>query len=110
VNRENPCSTLSIGVPQDQYGNWKERLTDNHSTPIPDQVHFRIEFPRWLQAQTPRNRQIVETLLLGYTTAEVAKRFRISSGRLSQLRREFYESWNQFTAGCEVGSAARVKA
>lgn len=104
--RRSASSLLSIGAPQDQYGNWKERLTDNHSTPIPDQVHFRIEFPRWLHAQTPRNRKIVETLLLGYTTAEVAKQFRISSGRVSQLRQEFYESWNQFTSGCEVSSSA----
>jgi DNA-directed RNA polymerase specialized sigma24 family protein len=104
-NRRSASSLLSIGAPQDQYGNWKERLTDNHSTPIPDQVHFRIEFPRWLQAQTPRNRKIVEKLSLGYTTVEVATQFRISSGRVSQLRREFYESWNQFTGGCEAHSA-----
>jgi DNA-directed RNA polymerase specialized sigma24 family protein len=97
---------LSIGVPHDQYGNWKEQLTDNHSTPIPEQVHFRIEFPRWLQAQTPRNRKIVENLSLGYTTAEVAAQFRISSGRVSQLRREFYESWNRFSSGCDANSAA----
>ena len=102
ANGGSACSLLSIGVPHDQYGDWKERLTDNHSTPIPDQVHFRIEFPRWLHAQTPRNRKIVETLSLGYTTAEVAKQFRISAGRVSQLRREFYESWNQFTGGCEA--------
>ncbi len=104
-NRGSASSLLSIGAPQDQYGTWKEQLTDNHSTPIPDQVHFRIEFPRWLHAQTPRNRQIVERLSLGYTTAEVAKQFRISSGRVSQLRREFYESWNRFAGGCEASSA-----
>ena len=96
-SRRSASSLLSIGAPQDQYGGWKEQLTDNHSTPIPDQVHFRIEFPRWLQAQTLRNRKIVEILSLGYTTAEVARQFRMSSGRVSQLRREFYESWNQFT-------------
>ena len=105
-NRRSASSLLSIGSPQDQYGSWKERLTDNHSTPIPDQVHFRIEFPRWLQAQTLRNRKIVETLSLGYTTAEVARQFRMSSGRVSQLRREFYESWNQFTRGYEASSDA----
>ena len=105
-NRRSASSMLSICVPQDQYGTWKERLTDNHTTPIPDQVHFRIEFPQWLRALTPRNRKIVETLSLGYTTEEVARQFRISSGRVSQLRREFYESWNQFTSGCEASSAA----
>ena len=43
--------------------------------------------------------KIVETLSLGYTTAEVARLFRIFPARVSQLRREFYESWNQFTSG-----------
>src|SRR3954465_14632175 len=43
---------LSIGAPGEQNGGWKETLIDNRSTPIPEQVHFRIEFPQWLQAQT----------------------------------------------------------
>jgi hypothetical protein len=74
-----------------------ESLTDDHSTPIPEQVHFRIEFPRWLETQTPRNRRIAETLSVGYTTAEVANRFQISPGRVSQLRKHFCESWQAFT-------------
>ena len=101
ANGGRACTLLPIGVPSEQYGGWKEGLTDNHSTPIPDQVHFRIEFPRWLHAQTPRNRKIVETLSLGYTTAEVARLYRISPSRVSQLRREFHESWNQFTGECQ---------
>jgi hypothetical protein len=76
---------------------WAEMLIDNSMTPVPEQVHFRVEFPRWLAAQTQRNQQIVARLSRGYTTAEVASRFRISRGRVSQLRKEFYDSWNEFT-------------
>ena len=97
ANGDRACTLLSLGVPSDQSGGWMEGLTDNHTTPIPDQVHFRIEFPRWLRAQTPRNRKIVEMLSLGYTTAEVAHLYRISPSRVSQLRREFHDSWNEFT-------------
>jgi DNA-directed RNA polymerase specialized sigma24 family protein len=86
----------SIGTPRGQRAAWMESLTDNHSTPIPEQAHFRIEFPRWLLAQTPRNRRIAETLSVGYTTAEVAREFRVSPGRVSQLRKKFCESWNEF--------------
>jgi hypothetical protein len=106
VNDRSACALLSIGIPSDQYGGWKETITNNHSTPIPEQVHFRIEFPRWLRAQTLRNRQIAEALSVGYTTAEVARQFRISSGRVSQLRREFCASWNRLTGDNDVLSAA----
>jgi hypothetical protein len=69
---------------------------------VPDQVHFRIEFPRWLGAQTNRNRQIAETLALGYSTSEVAGKFNLSPARVSQIRRELYDSWNEFTGGNQL--------
>jgi hypothetical protein len=96
THRDATFELSSIGTPRNQRAEWMECLTDNHSTPIPDQVHFRIEFPRWLLSQTSRNRQIVKALSLGYTTAEVAAEFRISPGRVSQLRRLFHDSWNNF--------------
>ena len=36
--------------------------------------------------------------MLGYSTREVAREFKISPGRISQIRREFFDSWNQFIA------------
>jgi DNA-directed RNA polymerase specialized sigma24 family protein len=87
----------SCGTPRDQRAEWMECLVDNRRTSVPDQVHFRVEFPRWLVTQTSRNRQIVERLSLGYSTAEVARQFKISPGRVSQLRMEFYDSWNEFS-------------
>jgi hypothetical protein len=35
-------------------------------------------------------------LAIGNTTGEVAKRFDVSAGRVSQLRRELAESWKAF--------------
>lgn len=87
----------SFGTPRDQRAEWMECLVDNRRTPVPDQAHFRIEFARWLRTQTKRNREIVKTLSLGHSTREVACTFHISPGRVSQLRREFYDSWNEFS-------------
>src|SRR5688572_24444243 len=42
----------SVGTPRDQRADWLECLVDNSRTPVPDQAHFRIEFPRWLSCQT----------------------------------------------------------
>jgi hypothetical protein len=95
----------SLGTSNEQRDEWLECLTDNRRTPVPDQVHFRIEFPRWLSTQTNRNRQIAATLALSYSTGEVARKFNISSGRVSQIRRELFESWSEFTGERQTVSA-----
>jgi hypothetical protein len=95
----------SLGTSSEQREEWLECLTDNRRTPVPDQVHFRIEFPRWLSTQTNRNRQIAATLALGHSTGEVARKFNISSGRVSQIRRELFESWSEFTGERQTVSA-----
>jgi hypothetical protein len=98
ARKEAGIEIRSLGAPGEQLGGWMECLTDNRRTPVPDQAHFRIEFPRWLRTQTRRNRQIAEQLSMGCSTAEVASRFKVSSGRISQIRRELYDSWRTFTA------------
>jgi hypothetical protein len=35
-------------------------------------------------------------LAAGYSTAEAAERFRLSPGRISQLRREYQDAWEVF--------------
>ena len=98
VRNEEQVQFRSIGTPREQRQEWLECLTENYRTPVPDQVHYRVEFPRWFRGQSRRNRQIAERLALGYTTAEVARQFRLSPGRISQLRRELHDSWQEFTA------------
>ena len=81
---------------QKDTGEWNEAIVEDSRTPVPEQVAFRIDFPRWLAQLTRRNRKIAEALSLGNTTSEVAKRFEMSAGRISQLRKEFYRSWQEF--------------
>jgi hypothetical protein len=88
---------FSLGAPSDQVGEWLECLIDDNGEPVPDQVVFLMDFPRWLVSQTPRNRRIAERLALGCSTSEVANEFRTSPSRVSQLRRELSESWDRFT-------------
>jgi len=77
-------------------GQWLEAIVEDARTPVPDQVAFRIDFPNWLKSQTKRNRRIAEALAVGGTTGEVARRFKLSSGRISQLRQQFHQSWQEF--------------
>ena len=75
---------------------WSDWLRDGWRTPVPDQVWFRIDFPRWLASLSPLNQETAQLLASGHSTNEVAQRFSISAGRVSQIRRELSNSWRRF--------------
>jgi hypothetical protein len=77
-------------------GQWQEILVeDRHATPA-DVAASRIDFAAWLRSLSSRYRKIATTLAAGETTSKVAQMFRLSRGRVSQLRRELCESWQEF--------------
>jgi hypothetical protein len=81
----------------DKYtGEWLEAIVEDTHTPVPEQVAFRIDFPAWLKVLTKRNRRIAEALALGHGTGDVARRFKVSPSRISQLRAQFCDSWREF--------------
>jgi hypothetical protein len=90
---------------------WQEAVVqDTRSAPVPAIVSFRVDFADWLASLSRRNRRIAETLALGNHTGDVAKRFKLSEGRVSQLRREFAESWHKFVGGEPNDGQAAVAA
>jgi hypothetical protein len=81
----------------DKEDGWQEIVVeDRHATPA-DIARVRIDFADWLKTLPRRKRRIAEVLSTGETTSNVAKRFHVSAGRISQLRRQLYESWLEFT-------------
>ena len=76
---------------------WVEAVVEDHHTPVADQVAFRLDFPHWLSTFTRRDRKIAELLAAGHNTGDVARRFHLSPGRISQKRREYAESGGSFT-------------
>jgi DNA-directed RNA polymerase specialized sigma24 family protein len=76
---------------------WLTALQDNSTSPVDEQAAFRIDFPAWLHTLTDRNRSIVEHMAVGDTTLELSKRYGLSPGRVSQLRRDFREEWYAYT-------------
>lgn len=75
---------------------WRALLVeDRRSTPA-DVAITRIDFSAWLNSLTSRHRQIAEALAVGDRTEEVAAKFNLSRGRISQLRREFEMTWRAF--------------
>lgn len=86
-----------LGAPRDHSGGWKEQLVENDRTPVADQVAFRLDFPAWLSGLSARDRRIVNALAMGERPSDVARRFGVSPGRISQLRSQLRQSWEEFT-------------
>lgn len=76
---------------------WMEALQDNTVSEVPEQAAFRIDFPAWLQTYDARRQRIIEDMTTGERTLDLADRFGMSPGRVSQLRREFQDDWRAFT-------------
>ena len=56
----------------------------------------RIDFAAWLNTLSDRQRKIAGALATGETTKVVARKFGLTAGRISQLRRELKEAWEAF--------------
>jgi hypothetical protein len=85
---------------------WQEAVVEDPHTPVFEQVQFRCDFPAWLNTLHRRDRRIAETLALGHRTQDVARRFQVSEGRVSQLRRELAGSWREFVGETQGNDVA----
>lgn len=59
---------------------------------------FNIDYEAWVDSLDARMREILFAILDGETTGELAKRFGVSFGRISQIRRILIDKWHEFTA------------
>ena len=57
---------------------------------------FKLDFLAWLASLTERDRGIVEDLMIGERTLDVANKYNMSAARISQKRREFHRDWQIF--------------
>jgi hypothetical protein len=74
-----------------------EALIDNTQTPVPEQVSFRLDFPAWRLTRCDRDRRVIDDLMVGERTMDVAERHGLTAARISQLRRDFQEDWSRFS-------------
>jgi hypothetical protein len=75
---------------------WQEILIeDRHAGPF-DIVRTKLDFAAWLRSLPGKLRRIAKTLANGERTGDVARKFGLSDGRISQIRSELYASWRAF--------------
>jgi len=78
---------------------WMELVVEDGQATPADIAATRIDFAAWLDSLPRRERRIAEELATGETTSAAAKKFRVSAGRISQLRRRLKRSWDAFQHG-----------
>jgi hypothetical protein len=92
------CCRRRRGCVVEPLDDWKEVLADSRRATPADMAALRIDFGDWLQTLSLRDRRLAHALARGEETGCVAQMFRLTAGRVSQLRRELYRSWQRFGA------------
>ena len=90
---------------KDEENAWCEVLVEDRRAGPAEIACTKIDFEEWLKSLPVRYRRLAQYLSLGNRTSDAAKKFRVSDGRVSQLRRELAQSWHRFV-GDEPGGAA----
>ena len=78
---------------QEMQDAFEERLQDNGTTPVPDQVAFRIDWPSFFTTLPTRDQRMAEFLPLGHNAKQAAEKFGLSAGRITQLRQRWCKEW-----------------
>jgi hypothetical protein len=87
---------------------WSEVLVeDRHCGPF-DIVRTKLDVAAWLWSLPIKLRRIAKTLASGQRTGDVARKFNLSDGRISQIRSELLASWRSFVGESEPPEAAAV--
>jgi hypothetical protein len=71
----------------------REAWADHAVAPPPDGAAFRLDFPRWREGYGERDRALIDDLMAGGRTGDVAARHGLSPARVSQKRAEFHADW-----------------
>lgn len=77
-------------------GEWQEILLEDRTAGPAETAAARIDWAAWLCSLSRRQRIIACSLARGETTGAAARKFKISRGRISQLRTWFSDNWNRF--------------
>jgi len=89
------------GLEQRMQDTIEERLTDNTRTPPAEQAAFRIDFRAWCKTLPAREWRMIRVMAQNERTKDLARRFNVTPGRISQMRQELRENWHRFVGDIE---------
>ena len=100
MNGKEPLSRyaqLGNGIQVDQtQGQWIDTLVEDKRASVADQVAAKLDVGAWFATLTRKMKQIAGDFAFGCSTSEVANKYGVTPGRISQLRRTLEESWLAF--------------
>src|SRR4051812_10673464 len=79
-----------------QHGEWIDKLAEDKRASVADQVAAKLDVRAWFATLTKRMKEIARDLACGCSTSEVARKYGVTAGRISQVRRMLEESWAAF--------------
>jgi hypothetical protein len=100
-------SSLPAGSRLDGTG-FDKALRDNTRAPPGEPCAFRAGFPAWRATRTERDRRLLDDLILGERTLDVASRYGLIPGRVSQLRHEFLTDWRRWCGDLPTSAPGAV--
>jgi hypothetical protein len=77
---------------------WKEIVVEDRRASPAETAACRIDFQAWLRLLPIRERRLAKLLATGEKVSVAAQRFSLTSGRVSQMRRQLETSWEAFQA------------
>lgn len=83
-------------------GAWKEQLVEDRRAGPAEIAAARLDLTAWLRTLSARNRRIAKALSMGETTGDVARRYALSPGRISQLRVWLRRHWERFQGDSQL--------
>jgi hypothetical protein len=78
---------------QREMDTFEERLHENYRTPVPEAAAFRLDWPQFVRSLSQRDRRLATFLSLGNSAKQAAEKFRLSQGRITQLRQSWCREW-----------------
>jgi hypothetical protein len=88
---------------------WCEVLVEDRRADAAAIVQTKLDFSDWLASLPCRHRRLAQFLANGETTRAAARKFKVSDGRISQIRKELAANWHAFI-GDDPGPAAATAA
>jgi hypothetical protein len=96
AQRRQGFTVSRLDRPSEANDSWKEILVEDPNCTPAELAASRIDFDSWIRRLPRHKRRIASTLAKGETISEAARKFKVTPGRVSQVRRELAESWNEF--------------
>ena len=88
------CDTCQLS----QFDDEQNFMQDQHAS-VADAVQMSIDYADWVAKQPARDQAIIRDLPYGYTTGDVASKYGVSAARISQYRKRYANSWDDFIEG-----------